>query len=228
VTRSARNGTPWRTVVFGALALAAVSLLLPATYSLDPTPAFIMFAGIYYGGMYGGSTTSILLNTPGESASVMTAVEGQLMARAGRGGAALATAAIGSFVAGTLATVALTVSAPVMVELALGFGPAEYFALAVLAFVAVSAVRVDQVHYKVQVPAHGTLEGDLPAAQDGTVSGTIAEVPAAQGVLISLSAMTRGKICSGVGIAWASCCCGVACTTRAAIGRARTDSGSRG
>ncbi len=117
-----------------------VALLLPATYSLDPTPAFIMFAGIYYGGMYGGSTTAILLNTPGESASIMSAVEGHLMARAGRGGAALATAAIGSFVAGTLATAALTVCAPAMVELALGFGPAEYFALAVLAFVAVSAV----------------------------------------------------------------------------------------
>jgi putative tricarboxylic transport membrane protein len=116
-----------------------VALLLPATYSLDPTPAFIMFAGIYYGGMYGGSTTSILLNTPGESASVMTAVEGHLMARAGRGSAALATAAIGSFVAGTIATIALTVCAPVMVELALRFGPAEYFALAVVAFVAVSA-----------------------------------------------------------------------------------------
>ncbi|HEY3244015.1 MAG TPA: tripartite tricarboxylate transporter permease [Phycisphaerae bacterium] len=117
-----------------------VALLLPVTYSLNPTAAFIMFAGIYYGGMYGGSTTSILLNLPGESASVMTAVEGHLMARAGRGGAALATAAIGSFVAGTLATAALTVCAPLMVELALGFGPAEYFALAVLAFVAVSAV----------------------------------------------------------------------------------------
>jgi putative tricarboxylic transport membrane protein len=117
-----------------------VALLLPATYSLDPAAAFIMFAGIYYGGMYGGSTTSILLNTPGESASMMSAVEGHLMARAGRGGAALATAAIGSFVAGTLATAALTVSAPLIVELALGFGPAEYFALAVLAFVAVSAV----------------------------------------------------------------------------------------
>jgi putative tricarboxylic transport membrane protein len=117
-----------------------VALLLPVTYSLDATAAFIMFAGIYYGGMYGGSTTSILLNTPGESASVMTAIEGNLMARAGRGGAALATAAIGSFVAGTLGTVGLTLSAPVMVEIALRFGPAEYFALAVLAFVAVSAV----------------------------------------------------------------------------------------
>ncbi|HSC27508.1 MAG TPA: tripartite tricarboxylate transporter permease [Vicinamibacterales bacterium] len=117
-----------------------VALLLPATYSLDPTAAFIMFAGIYYGGMYGGSTTSILLNTPGESASVISAVEGHIMARSGRGGAALATAAIGSFVAGTLATAALTVCAPLIVALALGFGPAEYFALAVLAFVAVSAV----------------------------------------------------------------------------------------
>ena len=120
-----------------------VALLLPVTYSLDPTAAFIMFAGIYYGGMYGGSTMSILLNTPGESASVMTAVEGHLMARAGRGGSALATAAIGSFVAGTLGTIALTVSAPAMVDLALRFGPAEYFALAALAFVMVSAVLGD-------------------------------------------------------------------------------------
>ena len=117
-----------------------VALLLPVTYSLDPTAAFIMFAGIYYGGMYGGSTTSILLNTPGESASVMSAVEGHQMASAGRGGAALATAAIGSFVAGTLGTAALTIAAPAMVDVALRFGPAEYFALAVLAFVAVSAI----------------------------------------------------------------------------------------
>jgi putative tricarboxylic transport membrane protein len=117
-----------------------VALLLPVTYSLEPTAAFIMFAGIYYGGMYGGSTTAILLNAPGESASAMSAVEGHLMARAGRGSAALATAAIGSFVAGTLGTAALTFGAPVMVELALGFGPAEYFALAVLAFVAVCSV----------------------------------------------------------------------------------------
>jgi putative tricarboxylic transport membrane protein len=90
--------------------------------------------------MYGGSTTAILLNAPGESASVMTAVEGHAMARRGRAGAALATAAIGSFVAGTLATAALTVSAPFFVEIALRLGPAEYFSLAVVAFVAVSAV----------------------------------------------------------------------------------------
>jgi putative tricarboxylic transport membrane protein len=117
-----------------------VALLLPITFSLEPTAAFIMFAGIYYGGMYGGSTTAILLNTPGESASVMSAVEGNLMARGGRGGAALATAAIGSFVAGTLATAALTLCAPLMIDIALRFGPPEYFALAVLAFAAVSTV----------------------------------------------------------------------------------------
>ena len=83
-----------------------VALLLPVTYDLEPVSAFIMFAGIYYGGMYGGSTTSILLNTPGESASIVTALEGNKMAKRGRGAAALATAAIGSFVAGTLGTLA--------------------------------------------------------------------------------------------------------------------------
>jgi len=117
-----------------------VALLLPVTFNLDPIASFIMFAGIYYGGMYGGSTTSILLNTPGESASIITAIEGNQMARRGRGAAALATAAIGSFVAGTIATVALTFVAPVMVRVGLAFGPADYFALMVLAFTTVTAV----------------------------------------------------------------------------------------
>ena len=117
-----------------------VALLLPITYVLEPTGAFIMFAGIYYGGMYGGSTTSILLNTPGESSSIMTALEGNLMAKAGRGAAALGTAAIGSFVAGTIGTLLLALVAPVVVKLAVAIGPADYFALALLAFVAVSTV----------------------------------------------------------------------------------------
>ena len=117
-----------------------IALLLPVTRNLDPTGAFIMFAGLYYGAMYGSSTTSILLNTPGESGSIMTAVEGNLMARQGRGAAALSTAAIGSFVAGTLGTLALTFLAPIFVKLALLFGPAEYFALMVLAFTTVSAL----------------------------------------------------------------------------------------
>ncbi|HZH27507.1 MAG TPA: tripartite tricarboxylate transporter permease [Azospirillaceae bacterium] len=117
-----------------------IALLLPLTYQVDATSIFILFAGIYYGAMYGGSTTSILLNTPGESATIITALEGNKMARRGRGAAALATAAIGSFVAGTVGTVGLTFLAPVVVEFALRFGPADYFALMVLAFVTVSAV----------------------------------------------------------------------------------------
>src|ERR671916_409226 len=110
------------------------------TVKLDPTGALIMFAGIYYGAMYGGSTTTILLNTPGESASIATALEGNLMAKKGRAGPALATAAIGSFVAGTIATVLVTLLAPLVVEVALKFGPAEYFALMIFAFTTVSAV----------------------------------------------------------------------------------------
>ena len=116
-----------------------VALLLPVTYKLDPAGSLIMFAGIYYGGMYGGSTTSILLNTPGESSSIVTALEGNKMARAGRGGPAFATAAIGSFVAGLIATIGLAFIAPAVVKLALSFGPAEYFGLMVLAFMTVSA-----------------------------------------------------------------------------------------
>jgi putative tricarboxylic transport membrane protein len=117
-----------------------VAMLLPLTVKLDPTGALIMFAGIYYGAMFGGSTTTILLNAPGESASIATALEGNRMAKAGRAGPALATSAIGSFVAGTIATVLLTLLAPVVVETALKFGPAEYFALMVFAFTTVSVV----------------------------------------------------------------------------------------
>jgi putative tricarboxylic transport membrane protein len=117
-----------------------IALLLPVTVALAPTSAFIMFAGILYGAMYGGSTTSILLNTPGEAGSMMTALEGNRMARAGRGAAALATAAIGSFVAGTIATLLLTFAAPAIAELAFYFKPADYFALTVLAFTSVAVV----------------------------------------------------------------------------------------
>ena len=117
-----------------------IALLLPITYTLEPTQAFIMFAGIYYGGMYGGSTTSILLNTPGESASVITAIEGNLMAKRGRGAAALATAAVGSFIAGTIGTLGLALLAPVIVKIAVQMGAPDYFAVMVLAFIAVTTV----------------------------------------------------------------------------------------
>lgn len=122
-----------------------IALLLPLTYSLDATAAIIVFAGIYYGGMYGGSTTSILLNTPGESASIVTALEGHKMARLGRGAAALATAAIGSFVAGTIATVLLTLVAPVMARWAVQLGEPDYFALMIVAFITVGALLGESV-----------------------------------------------------------------------------------
>lgn len=118
----------------------AVAMLLPITLKVDPTASMIFFAGIYYGAMYGGSTTSILMNTPGEAGSMVTAMEGNRMAKNGRAGAALATAAIGSFVAGTIATVGVTLFAPWVAENAVKLGPPEYFLLMVLAFCTVSAV----------------------------------------------------------------------------------------
>ncbi|MFE6807637.1 tripartite tricarboxylate transporter permease [Streptomyces sp. NPDC057681] len=117
-----------------------VALLLPITYVVDPVGALVLFAGIYYGGMYGGSTTAILLNVPGETASVPTTLEGFPMARAGRAGAALATAAIGSFVAGTISTVGITFAGPAFSAIAEHIQPAEYFAVMVLAFATVTAV----------------------------------------------------------------------------------------
>ena len=118
----------------------AVAMLLPITVKVEATASMIFFAGIYYGAMYGGSTTSILLNTPGETASMVTAMEGNKMAKSGRAGAALATAAIGSFVAGTIATVLVTLFAPIVADLAVKLGPPEYFMLMLLAFTTVSAV----------------------------------------------------------------------------------------
>ncbi len=159
-----------------------VALLLPLTYTLEPTAAFIMFAGIYYGGMYGGSTTSILLNTPGESASIITALEGNKMARAGRGAAALATAAIGSFVAGTIATIGLTIAAPTLADLAVKIGPPDYVALTVVALLTVSALLGTSVSRGVAALSLGLLVGligtdsltgqrrftmDLPVLTDG-------------------------------------------------------------
>jgi putative tricarboxylic transport membrane protein len=117
-----------------------VAMLLPITSQVEPTASMIFFAGIYYGAMYGGSTTSILLNTPGETGSMVTALEGFKMAKNGRAGAALATAAIGSFVAGTIATVLVTLFAPFVATHAVKLGPPEYFMLMLLAFVTVTAV----------------------------------------------------------------------------------------
>jgi putative tricarboxylic transport membrane protein len=116
--------------------VATIAMLLPATFGLPPVASLIMLAGIYYGAQYGGSTTAILVNLPGESSSVVTAIDGHILARQGHAGKALATAALASFFAGTVATVLLALFAPPLAELALKFGPAEYFSLMVLGLVA--------------------------------------------------------------------------------------------
>jgi putative tricarboxylic transport membrane protein len=120
--------------------LATISMLLPATYALGPLPALIMLAGIYYGAQYGGSTTAILVNLPGESASVVTCLDGHQMARRGRAGAALAVAALSSFAAGTVATLVIAAFGPSLSELAFNFGPAEYFALMLFGLMAAIAL----------------------------------------------------------------------------------------
>src|SRR5690242_21359491 len=107
---------------------ATIAMLLPLTFKLDPTGSMIMLAGIYYGAKYGGSTTSILLNVPGESSSVVTCIDGYEMAKQGRAGKALGIAAIGSFVAGTIGVIGLTFLAPLAADVAVNFGPPEYSA----------------------------------------------------------------------------------------------------
>lgn len=120
--------------------VSGVALLIPLTYGISPVSAIILMAGVYYGAMYGGSTTSILLNTPGESASVVTALDGYQMAKQGRARAALAIAAIGSFVAGTFSTLMLSLTAPALANFALQFGPPEYFSLMLLGLCAVTGL----------------------------------------------------------------------------------------
>jgi putative tricarboxylic transport membrane protein len=115
--------------------VATIAMLLPSIYGLDATPALIMLAGIYYGAQYGGSTTAILINVPGESSSVVTAIDGYQMARQGRAGAALAAAGLGSFFAGCVGTIIIAAFAPPLTELAFKFGPQEYFSLMVLGLI---------------------------------------------------------------------------------------------
>ncbi|MFJ4174941.1 tripartite tricarboxylate transporter permease [Microbacterium sp. NPDC089696] len=167
-----------------------VALLLPLTYTLDPAAALITFAGIYYGGMYGGSTTSILLNTPGESASIVTAIEGNKMAKIGRGAAALATAALGSFVAGTIATIGLTLLAPVLAQFAVNLGPADYVALIVVAFITVGALMGSSVPRGLLSLGLGLFLGLIGTDQlSGQQRYTLGLLPLADGIDIVLVAV---------------------------------------
>src|SRR5438309_11760965 len=120
--------------------LATIAMLLPITFNVPPVSALIMLAGIYYGAQYGGSTTAILVNLPGETSSVVTCMDGYQMARQGRAGPALGIAAIGSFFAGCVATVIIALFAPPLAEVALKFGPAEYFSLMVLGLIAATVL----------------------------------------------------------------------------------------
>ena len=146
-------------VLPGVGPLAGISLLLPATFGLDATKAVVMLAGIYYGAMYGGSTTSILMRIPGEAASVMTCIDGYAMARRGRAGAALAIAAVGSYVAGTISVVALMFLAPPLAAFALRFGPPEYFALLLLGLLVLAYMSSGSMLRALAMAALGLLLG---------------------------------------------------------------------
>jgi putative tricarboxylic transport membrane protein len=146
-------------VLPGVGPLAGISLLLPVTFGLNATSAIVMLAGIYYGAMYGGSTTSILMRIPGEAASVMTCIDGYAMTQKGRAGAALAIAAVGSFVAGTLSIVGLMLLAPPLAEFALRFGPPEHFALMVLGLLVLAYMSGGPITRSLTMAALGLLLG---------------------------------------------------------------------
>ena len=141
--------------------VAGIALLLPATFSLHPASAIIMMAGIFYGTMYGGSTTSILINVPGEAASVIPCIDGHQMAKRGRAGPALGISAIGSFIAGTLGVVGLMVAAPALTRLALRFGPAEYFALIMFGLVVLAFLSSGSTLRALAMGAFGLLLGTV-------------------------------------------------------------------
>ena len=180
-----------------------IALLLPLTYHVPATSMFVMFAGIYYGAAYGGSTTSILIKTPGEAASMMTALEGNKMARRGRAGQALATAAIGSFVAGTVGTLALTFFAPMVVEAALAFGPAEYFSLMVLSVVAVSAVLGNSMLRGLIALAVGMLLGLIGIdLQTGQPRFTFGQAALLDGIEVTVAAVGIFAVGEALYLAW--------------------------
>jgi TctA family transporter len=158
--------------------LATIAMLLPATYKMaDPTSALIMLAGIYYGAQYGGSTTAILVNLPGESSSVVTTLDGYQMARQGRAGAALGISAIGSFFAGTVATFLLAAFAPPLAELAFKFGPAEYFALMVLGLIAAVVLAHGSIAKALAMVVLGLLLGMIGTDVNSGVSRFSFEIP---------------------------------------------------
>ncbi|UUX97488.1 tripartite tricarboxylate transporter permease [Aquabacterium sp. J223] len=149
--------------------VTTIAMLLPSIYALDATPALIMLAGIYYGAQYGGSTTAILINVPGESSSVVTAIDGYQMARQGRAGAALAAAGLGSFFAGTVGTMIIAAFAPPLTEVAFKFGPAEYFSLMVLGLIGAVVLASGSLVKAIAMILLGLLLGQI---NTDVISGT--------------------------------------------------------
>jgi len=183
--------------------VATIAMLLPSIYALDATPALIMLAGIYYGAQYGGSTTAILINVPGESSSVVTAIDGYQMARQGRAGAALAAAGLGSFFAGCVGTVIIAAFAPPLTELAFKFGPAEYFSLMVLGLIGAVVLASGSLLKAIAMIVLGLLIGQI---NTDVISGTprfsfdIPELTDGLGfVVIAMGVFGFGEIIANLG-----------------------------
>ena len=178
--------------------IAGIALLIPATFGLNPTSAIIMLAGIYYGAMYGGSTTSILLNVPGETASVITCIDGYQMAQKGRAGPALATCAIGSFIAGSIGIFGLVFLAPPLAEAALAFGPPEYFSLMVFGFIVLSNVTGTSLIKSLMMAIVGLIIGTIgidPVTGDARFTfGSISLLSGIEFVAVAIGLFGIGEV----------------------------------
>lgn len=183
--------------------VATISMLLPITFGLPPETALIMLAGIFYGAQYGGSTTAILVNLPGESSSVVTALDGYQMARQGKAGQALATAAIGSFIAGTLATLLVGFVAPILSLFALKFGPAEYFSLMVLGLIAAIVLAHGSVLHAFGMMLLGLLLGlvgtDVNSGVQRFTGGTPQLLDGISFVIVAMGIFGIGEIIANLG-----------------------------
>ena len=183
--------------------IAGIALLIPATYGLNATSAIIMLSGIYYGAMYGGSTTSILLNVPGETASVITCIDGYKMAQKGRAGPALAICAIGSFIAGTIAIFGLVFLAPPLADAALAFGPPEFSSLMILGFIVLSNVTGKSLLKSLMMAVFGLIIGTIgldPVTGDARFTyGSVSLLSGIEFVAVAIGLFGIGEILTNVG-----------------------------
>lgn len=182
--------------------VATIAILLPLTFGLDPVTALIMLAGIFYGAQYGSSTTAILINLPGEASSVVTALDGHRMAREGRGGTALATAALGSFFAGTVATLIIATFAPMLARVALSFGPHEYFSLMVLGLIASVAMASGSIIKALAMIVLGVLLGavgqDIYTGMPRMTFGQVNLLDGIEFVAIAMGLFGLAEICKNL------------------------------